>query len=739
VSEEKIRRELTERFPSLHRLGISDGRRKIPYVQQTAVSDCGSACLAMVLGFHGRHVAQGRVREILGHGRGGADALALFEAARWFGLRGRAVRIDSVDELATMPRGTILHWRFNHFVVLDRMNGRDLELIDPAAGRRRVPKAEVSRAFTGIALVLEPSEDFEIGGREPGKRRIWRYLRRVLAHTGLLQQIVVTSVLVQLFALSVPLLIGVLVDRVVPEGDRSLLVVLGAGLGIAVGFYFLASLVRSHLLLHLRTQLDARLSLDFLDHMVDLPYEFFQKRSAGDLLLRLSSNATIREILTAGVLSAILDGGLVSLYLVVLLAVSVPLAVVVMILGGLRILIFLLVRRRHRDLMSQTLHQQARSQGYQVQMLAGMETLKMSGSEHRAVEHWSHLSVDSLNASLARGRLDAWVESLLTALAIGSPLAILLYGGHLVLVGELSLGWMLAVNALAVGFLQPLTKLVETAFEVQRMGSYMDRIEDVLDTPKEQAGRDTIPAPRLRGEIELEGVSFRYGEALPPVVRDVSVRIERGSFVALVGRSGAGKSTLASLMVGLYWPQDGRIAFDGMSLDGLDLRSVRRQLGIVPQHPYLFGATIRSNITLSHPGLSMARVIEAARLAQIHEEIMAMPMGYETVLADGGTSLSGGQRQRIALARALASQPAILLLDEATSHLDGITESLIHQELARLRATRIVISHRLSTVRKADQILVLGDGRIAERGTHDELMARGRQYRCLIEEQLERD
>lgn len=345
-----------------------------------------------------------------------------------------------------------------------------------------MPRAEADRAFTGIALVLEPSEDFETGGgREAGKRRILRYLGRLLAHTGLLQRIVVTSVLIQLLTLSVPFLIGVLVDRVVPEGDRPLLLLLGVGLGMAVGFYCLASLVRSHLLLHLRTLLDARLSLDFLDHMVDLPYEFFQKRSAGDLLLRLSSNATIREILTAGVLSAILDGGLVFLYLVLLLSVSVHLAVLVMILGGVRILIFLLVRKRHRDLMAQSLHQQARSQGYQVQMLAGMETLKTSGSEHRAVEHWSHLFVDSLNAALARGRLDAWVESLLAALAIGSPLAILVYGGHLVLSGELSLGWMLAVNALAIAFLQPLSKLVETAFALQRMGGYLDRIEDVLD------------------------------------------------------------------------------------------------------------------------------------------------------------------------------------------------------------------------------------------------------------------
>ncbi|MGD2113783.1 MAG: peptidase domain-containing ABC transporter [Acidobacteriota bacterium] len=739
MAEDRARRELVERFPALRLLGFSGGRRRIPYVQQTAASDCGSACLAMVLGLHGRTAGLDEVREVVGYGRGGADALRILEAGRRFGLRGRGVRVESVDDLRLVPRGAILHWRFSHYVVLDRVTRDTVHVVDPAAGRQRLPMREASRAFTGIALAFEPSERFEPGGSDRGSSQLWHYLGRILSHSGLLTRVVVTSVLVQLFALSVPFLIGILVDRVIPRGDEHLLTVLGVGLAAIVGFHFLSSLVRSHLLLHLRTQLDARLSLDFLDHLVDLPYGFFQKRSAGDLMMRLNSNSTIREILTSGALSAVLDGLLVFLYLVLLFGASARMAALVLVLGAIRVVVFMVVRRKHRDLMSQSLHRQARSQGYQVQMLSGIETLKATGAEHRAVEHWSNLFVDVLNVSLSRGRLDAWVESLLSALAIGSPLAVLLYGGNLVLAGELSLGVMLAVNALATGFLQPLSTLVGTAFDLQRMGSYLDRIEDVLDTPKEQEGRTTQPAPRLRGRIGLEGVSFRYGAGSPYVVREVSVDIEPGSFVALVGRSGAGKSTLAGLLVGLYEPQEGTITFDGFSLAELELRSVRSQLGIVPQHPYLFGDTVRGNITLSDPTLRLGQVIEAARLAQIHDEILAMPLGYETLMADGGASLSGGQRQRIALARALVGKPAILLLDEATSHLDAITEAAIHRELEALHATRIVISHRLSTVRRADQILVMEGGRLAERGTHDELMRHGGLYRALIDEQLEKD
>lgn len=740
MTEERLRRDLVERFPALRMLGFSGGRRRVPYVQQTSASDCGAACLAMVLGFHGRQVGLDRVREVVGHGRGGANALRIVEGGRRFGLRGRGVRVEEIADLRLLPRGSILHWRFSHFVVFESLGDDGLEIVDPAVGRRTVPREEASRAFTGIAVLFEPSEQFE-PGRDPaegGGRQVWRYLGRVLAHSGLLTRVVVTSLLVQLFALSVPFLIGILVDRVIPRGDQHLLTVLGVGLGAIAGFHLLAALIRAHLLLHLRTQLDARLTLDFLDHMVELPYAFFQKRSAGDLMMRLNSNATIREILTSGALSTVLDGLLVSLYLVLLLTASARMALLVLVLGVVRVVVFLVIRRKHRELMSRSLHQQARSQSYQVQMLAGIETLKAGGAEHRAVEHWSNLFVDVLNISLLRGRLDAWIQSLLGALAVASPLAVLLYGAHLVLEGSLSLGVMLAVNALAVGFLQPLSKLVHTAFDLQRMGSYLDRIEDVLETPKEQAGRETKIAPRLRGRIRLDGVSFRYGDGLPLVVRDISLEIEPGSFVALVGRSGAGKSTMAGLLVGLYEPVEGRITFDDSSLAELDLRSLRRQLGIVPQNPYVFGDTIRNNIALSDPNLRLGQVIEAARLAHIHDDIVSMPMGYETLLADGGASLSGGQRQRIALARALGTKPSILLLDEATSHLDAITEARIHEELEELRATRIVISHRLSTVRKADQILVMEDGCLAESGTHADLISRGGLYRALIEEQLEK-
>ncbi|HEX6491991.1 MAG TPA: peptidase domain-containing ABC transporter [Candidatus Dormibacteraeota bacterium] len=387
--------------------------------------------------------------------------------------------------------------------------------------------------------------------------------------------------------------------------------------------------------------------------------------------------------------------------------------------------------------MSESLEATARMRGYQYELLAGMESLKAAGAEHRAVEHWADLFVHQVNVSMTRGRLNAVVGAIMSTLDAGSPLLVLLLGAVSVENGRLTLGTMLGTVALANGFLRPISSLAATGVRLQAVGSYMERISDVLDTPQEQEGRTLQPAGALRGHIEAVRVSFRYTPLAAPAVDDVTVTVEPGRYVAIVGRSGSGKSTLANLLLGLATPTEGTVTLDGDDLAFLDPRSVRGQVGIVTQHAYLFGTTIRENITLAKPDATLDEVIAAARLACIHDDIDAMPMGYETPLADRGASLSGGQRQRITLARALVRRPSVLLLDEATSALDTATERQIHTHLAALRCTTVAVAHRLSTVAHADLILVMEAGRIVERGTHDELVALDGAYRRQVELQTE--
>jgi len=730
---EELESGFLDRFPALRLL--SGGRRKIPFIQQLSAMECGAASLTMVLHYFGKEVSLEEVRASCGASRDGVNALDILNAASLYGLRGRGVALSGLEDLEFVPEGTILHWEFNHFVVFVRATRRYVEIVDPGSGNRRVSLADFGRAFTGVALLFEPTEAFEPEKNQ--RSRVWNALRATARGAGILQRIVVISLLLQLFGVGVPLLTSQLVDKVVPRQDYHLLVVMIAGLGAMTVFQFLSSLIRGHLLLQLRTLLDAKMTLGFLDHLVSLPFAYFQLRAAGDLIMRLNSNTQVREILTSSTLSGMLDGGLVVLYLVVMLIVSPTMAAVVAGVGLGSVLLYMVARRPQRDLATKYLQVDAKAQSYQVELFTSMQTLKAMGSEARAVEHWSRLFVDVLNTSLSRGRLSATVDAAGGTLRMAGPLVILAVGAVEVLQGHLTLGTMLAMSALAGSFLGPLGNLVNTGMQLQLLGSYLERINDVLDTKPEQDRAQTRPAHRLSGNIILDRVSFRYGALAPLVVDNVSVEVRPGEFIAIVGRSGAGKSTLAQLLLGLHLPTSGRILYDGIDLKDLDLRSVRQQLGVVLQNHDLFGATVRANIALTNPAIPLEQVVAAAKLADIHDDIVAMPLGYNSLLVDRGASISGGQRQRLALARALVSSPAILLLDEATSALDSVTEQRVHHALAGVRCTRIVIAHRMSTIMNADRILVMDEGRIVQSGRHADLVRQAGPYRDLVFAQIQ--
>jgi ATP-binding cassette subfamily B protein len=706
----------------------------MPYVRQMEAADCGAACLGIVLRYFGKRVPLDQLREVTSTDRGGVTAVSIIHGATAYGLRARGVRAD-VAALRRLPRAAILHWEFNHFLVLDRVTRRGIVVVDPAYGRRFVPLKTVRRAYTGVAIVFGRTRAFDrTSGPSSGT---WRYLRPALREAQSLARVIVTSLVVRVIALALPLLTALIVDEVVPHGDQHLLLVLAAGTLVLLAYSMLTSFLRANLLLELRTQLDVSLTTGFVNHLVALPYAFFARRSSGDLMMRLQSNSSVREIMTTSSLSAMIDGTFAFLFLAILLFVSPPLTLLVAGIAAAQVATMLLSWNRNQRLMSENLQVEARAQSYAYELLAGMQTLKAAGAERRAADHWQRLFTDQVKAAVARGRLTALVDSIMGTWSVAAPLLVLITAAYQVIQGSMSLGTMLAAVALATGFLIPLGTLVSSCLQLQLLGSYMSRINDVLDAPLEQAPQKQRPAPRLTGQIRANDVSFSYGPLAPMVVRDVSLEIAPGEHIGIAGRSGSGKSTLAHLLLGLYRPATGTISFDGIKLDDLELTSLRRQLGIVTQRPYLFASSIRDNIALTDPTLPLDAVIEAAEHAHIHDDIAAMPMGYDTVLQDGGASLSGGQRQRIALARALVHRPPILVLDEATSELDTVTEEAVYERLASVAATTVVIAHRLSTIRGANRILVMDSGAIVESGTHAELVAARGTYARLVYSQAD--
>ncbi|MEV8635144.1 peptidase domain-containing ABC transporter [Streptosporangium sp. NPDC051023] len=703
--------------------------RRVPVVLQNTATECGAACLAMVLSYHGRRVSLQEISDRLQIGRDGLSAKALREGAVECGLTSRAFSLAPAD-LARVPMPAIVHWEFKHFVVVERWAEDRVDIVDPGRGRRRLTPEEFDEGFTGVLLAFEPGPGFTRGRSTAGAAWRRRFVRALLVRRkGLLAQVLLTSLLLQLLGLALPFFSEALVDRVLPAGAQGLLTLIGAGLVLAAATQFAVGYLRSVLLVAIRASADAELTGGVVSHLVALPYRYFALRGKGDLMTRAGSVAVLRDMLTGQVLSALLDGPLAVGYLILVFSWDTVFGLCLLAFAATQVLLLLATARKVGLLTQEELSAFSATQSQLVQAIGGIETLKASGSEHRAVEQWSRHFTTQLNADMRGGLAQGLLEAALGTLRLLAPLALLWVGAWRVLDGELTLGALLALNALASAALTPIGSLMASLQGLQQAGAHFDRLSDILASePEPTAGIEVL---RLRGSVELHGVGFRHDPRGPWTLRGISVSISPGQKIALVGPSGAGKSTLARLLLALHTPSEGQLSYDGVPLSELNLRSLRRQFGVVTQEPSLFTGSIRENIALNAPDAPMERVIQAAELACLHDEISAMPMGYETLLMEGG-GLSGGQKQRLALARALLSRPKVLLLDEATSHLDSTTEARIEANLGWLTQTRIVIAHRLSTVKDADLILVVDQGKIVERGTHDGLLARGGRYAALV-------
>ncbi|KAA9374477.1 peptidase domain-containing ABC transporter [Microbispora cellulosiformans] len=705
-------------------------RTRVPLLFQDSMTECGAACLAMVLGAHGHHTTVRALADEMGIGRDGGTALSLIRAARRRGLTARAFSLPP-DAIRHVPLPAVAHWESRHFVVVEALGRGRVTIADPGTGRHRIDEEEFAESFSGVVLVFEPGPEFARGRFGHTRTRSWlQFIRTAFAaRRPLVALLALLSAVTQAFGLVLPVLTGLIVDRVVLAGERDLITALGAGLLAVFAAHTAVGVLRAFTLAALRVRADADLLEITATRLLAAPFRFFAGRTSVDLSNKVMGTVLIREIVIGQALLAVFDGPLALGYLVTVAVRSPVTGACLLAFAAAQVALLLATRRHVSDLARREADTRSDVQGRLVEVVRGIESIKASGSEPRVRHRWTKLLAVYVGRAGRSSRAQGLQQAVFDALRFTAPLVLVWVGAGQVVGGEMSLGEMLALQALAAVALSLLSSLIGGLQALQAARPYVDRLADVWEAEAEPVPPDAVTA-EVSGRVSAEGVGFRYTAEAPWVVRDVSVEVAPGRKLALVGRSGSGKTTLARVLLGLFAPTEGEIRYDGLPAARFDPGALRRQFAVVPQEPVLFTGTIAENIALNAPGAPAEEIAEAARLACVHDDIMAMPMGYGTLLAEGG-GLSGGQRQRIALARALLSRPRLLLLDEATSHLDTATEAAIEANLAGLDMTRIVIAHRLSTVLDADLILVLEAGRVVEAGAHADLVRAGGPYARL--------
>ena len=699
-------------------------RVKTPTVLQMESVECGAAALAMILGYYGRIVPLEELRNVCGVSRDGSKASNIVKAAQGYGLKAKGYKKDP-DDLPSLPLPLIAFWNFNHYVVVEGFARNRVYLNDPAAGPRVVSSEEFDQSFTGVVLMFSPGPEFTTGGT---KTTTWEAVRRRLE--GMEHWLVFVALLSLLLlapGLLIPILARIFVDDVLVAGGTNWITPLLLGLALAAILRTVLLGLQGWLLRRMEARLALRATGEFVWHLLHLPVRFFSQRYAGEIGGRVALNDQVARLLGGALASTAISAIVAVGYVLLMVQYDLLLTVVGAGIALLHIVVLRAVARRQADGKRRLLQDQGQFMGVAFAALHSIETLKATGAESDSFVRWAGYQAKVVNAEqglAVSSQIAAAVPVLLSTLSTG---AILVIGGLRIMDGHLTAGTLVAFHSLMASFLQPFNRAATAGGTAQNIAGSINRLDDVLRYPRDPLAAEdpaeTPPdeAPRLSGQVELRNVTFGYSRMDPPLIEDLSLILRPGHRVALVGGSGSGKSTVAKLVAGLYEPWSGDILFDGVPRRELPRAAITNSLALVDQEIALFAGTVRNNLTLWDATIPQAMVVAAARDAAIHDELAARPGGYQSPLDEGGRDVSGGQRQRLEIARALVRNPTILVLDEATSALDPVTEQIVDHNLRRRGCTCIIVAHRLSTIRDADEIVVLERGKVVQRGTHDTL------------------
>lgn len=709
------------------RLELGWGPR-LPVILQTEAAECGLACLAMVAGFHGRPSDITELRRRVPVSLKGVTLKDLIGMADRLGFVSRPVRLE-LDELRVLKTPSILHWDFNHFVVLRSASRDTIVIHDPAVGARRLTHAAASKHFTGVAMELTSAGAFEPAERPPRVR-----FRSLLGHiVGLrrsLAQLFMLALAIEIFALAGPFFIQWVVDQVLATADRDLLLVLALGFGLLLLLKTAVSATRGWMVMVLGASLRVQGRSNLFSHLVGLPTAYFEARHLGDVMSRFGSQDTILQSITTEVVETVLDGLLAGLTLIIMFIYSPVLAAIVVTGALLYGLLRWATYAPLRHASAEAIVWAARRDTHFLETLRGIKTIKLFNAQESRRTHWLNLLVETVNRQLASEKLRLFVTTA-NALLIGSLVIVVVWiGAHRVMDNAMSIGMLLAFLAYKEQFLDRVSTLIDRAVELTMLRLHSERLADLAFTAPEprQTAFDAVEGPQRPVGIEVRHLRFRYGDNEPWVLDDLNLLVEPGETVAITGPSGCGKTSLLKILASLLQPSTGDILIDGEPMSHFGVSRWRSMIGVVMQEDQLFAGSVADNICFFSDRPDWRRIEECARLAAVHDDIAAMPMGYDTLIGDMGTVLSGGQKQRVLIARALYRQPSLLLLDEATSQLDVTTEMVVSGAIRALRITRIIVAHRPETIRSCDRVISLdaptsAPERLVARGLHEQRLA----------------